>query len=101
MQKLVVYLNNDKDAALLGSLRQTVFGNYNYWDAMMKSFDKRFPGLRKRIIQQYHLTDNELKILLLSYIDTSRDDTALLLNLSIHMVDKLRTSVKKKMQKMD
>lgn len=101
MQKLAVYLNNDKDAALLGSLRQTVFGNYDYWEAMMKAFDKRFPSMRKKLIQQNHLSDNELKILLLSYIDTSRDDTALLLGISIHMVDKLRTSVKKKMQEKD
>lgn len=57
--------------------------------------------MRKKLIQQYHLSDNELKILLLSYIDTSRDDTALLLGISIHMVDKLRTSVKKKMQEKD
>lgn len=101
MQKLAVYLNNDKDAALLGSLRQTVFGNHDYWEAMMKAFDKRFPGMRKKLIQQHHLSDNELKILLLSYTDTSRDDTALLLGISIHMVDKLRISVKKKMQEKD
>ena len=98
MQKLAVYLDNEEDAALLGSLRQTVFGNHEYWEAMTKAFDKRFPGVRKKLMQQQDLTDNEQKILLLSYIDTSREDTALLLHISIHMVDKLRNSVRKKMQ---
>lgn len=98
MQKLAVYLHNEKDAALLGSLRQTVFGNLDYWEAMTKAFDKQFPGVRKNLMQHHDLSENELKILLLSYIDTSRDDTSLLLGISIYMVDKLRISVKKKMQ---
>ena len=49
-------------------------------------------------MQQYpQLTENEQKILLLSYVDASRNDTALLLDTSVFMVDKLRISVKKKM----
>ena len=98
MQKLAVYIDNDKDAALLGSLRQTVMGNCDYWEAMTKAFDKQFPGMRKKLeLQHPDLSDKEQKILILSYIDTSREDTALLLNISIHMVDKLRNTVRKKM----
>ena len=98
MQKLAVYLDNDKDAALLGSLRQTIMGNGDYWDAMTKAFDKQFPGMRKELESQHpDLSDKEQKILLLSFVDTSREDTALLLKTSIHMVDKLRNSVRKKM----
>ena len=100
MQKLTVYLGNDKDAALLGSLRQTVLGNCDYWEAMTKAFDKQFPGMRKELMLQHpDLSDKEIKILILSYIDTSREDTALLLNISIHMVDKLRNMARKKLSK--
>ena len=98
MQKLAVYLDNDKDAALLGSLRQTIMGNGDYWEAMTKAFDKQFPGMRKELESQHpDLSEKEQKILLLSFVDTSREDTALLLKTSIHMVDKLRNSVRKKM----
>ena len=100
MQKLAVYLDNNKDVALLGSLKQTILGNCDYWEAMTKTFDKQFPGLRKELeLQHPELSDKEQKILILSYIDTSREDTALLLNISIHMVDKLRNTVRKKMAK--
>ena len=65
---------------------------------MKMAFDEHFPGMRKKIMQQYpQLTEKEQKILLLSYVDASRNDTALLLDTSVFMVDKLRISVKKKM----
>ena len=100
MQKMAVYLGNKEETALFESLKYTVFGNQGYWDAMLKTFDKQFPGLRKELVLQHpDLTETEQKILLLSYVDASREDTALLLNISIFMVDKLRTSVKKKMTK--
>ena len=97
MQKLAVYLK-EKDPALLDSLKYTVFGNHDYWESMTKAFDKHFPDVRESLIQQHCFSDNELKIVLLSYLDTSREDTALLLNISIHMVDKLRNSVRKKLR---
>lgn len=100
MQKMAVYLGNKEETALFESLKYTVFGNQGYWDAMLKTFDKQFPDLRKELVLQHpDLTETEQKILLLSYVDASREDTALLLNISIFMVDKLRTSVKKKMTK--
>ena len=98
MQKMAVYLDNESDSALLDSLKYSVLGGDDYWKAMQKAFDEHFPGMRKKLMQQYpQLTENEQKILLLSYVDASRNDTALLLDTSVFMVDKLRISVKKKM----
>lgn len=98
MQKMAVYLGNKDETALFDSLRYSVLGNQEYWDAMLKIFDQQFPGMRRELsVQHPDLTDVEQKILLLSYVDASREDTALLLGISIFMVDKLRTSVKKKM----
>ena len=98
MQKMAVYLGHKDDSALLDALKYSVLGNQEYWDAMLKTFDSQFPGMRKALTLQHpELTEMEQKILLLSYVDASRDDTAALLDISIFMVDKLRTSVKKKM----
>lgn len=98
MQKMAVYLGNTAEVALFDSLKYSIFGGREYWEAMQKAFDQQFPNVRKKIVQQHpELTDTELKILLLSYVDASREDTALLLHTSVYMVDKLRTSIKKKM----
>ena len=98
MQKMAVYLGNKEDSALFDSLKHSVLGNQEYWIAMLKAFDKQFPGLRKNLSTQHpELTEMEQKILLLSYVDASREDSAVLLGTSVFMVDKLRTSVKKKM----
>ena len=100
MQKMAVFLENKKDSALFEALKYSVLGNQEYWDAMLRTFDRQFPGMRKQLVLQYpELTETEQKILLLSYVDASREDTAVLLDISIFMVDKLRTSVKKKMAK--
>ncbi|MBR5378322.1 MAG: hypothetical protein IK135_04305 [Bacteroidales bacterium] len=100
MQKMAVYLGSKEDAASLDSLKYSLMGNQEYWDAMLKLFDMQFPGTRKKLKQQHpELTEKEQKVLLLSYLDTSREDAAILLDTSVHMVDKLRNSVKKKMSK--
>ena len=100
MQKMAVFLENKKDSALFEALKYSVLGDQEYWNAMLRTFDRQFPGMRKELVLQYpELTETEQKILLLSYVDASREDTALLLGISIFMVDKLRTSVKKKMAK--
>lgn len=98
MQKLEVYSQNPNDPALLQSLKYTVWGGDGFWSSIINSFDKQFPGMRKAILEEHpDITEKEQKILILSYLDTSREDTALLLHVSIHMVDKLRNSVKKKL----
>lgn len=100
MQKMAVYLGSKEDAASLDSLKYSLMGNQEYWGAMLKLFDMQFPGTRKKLKQQHpELTEKEQKVLLLSYLDTSREDAAILLDTSVHMVDKLRNNVRKKMSK--
>ena len=98
MQKLAVFLGNKEDAALLQALTYTVFGSQGFWNATIESFDRQFPGLRGKLaMTPYGLTEKEQKTLILLYLDASREDTALLLKTSVAMVDKMRSSAKKKL----
>lgn len=99
MQKLAIVMDHKNDKALLENLRATVFGNKDSWEALIDVFDTLYPDERERISHQYpELTDIEQKHVILSYFDVSRQDEALLLNTSIHSVDKIRQSVNKKTQ---
>ena len=65
----------------------------------MKVFDTLYPGVRENLkLQHPELTEMEQKDFILSYFNVSREDEALLFNKSVHMVDKWRNSVRKKMQ---
>ena len=97
MQKLAVYLDNPSDKSLLLALKKTAWGDEGFWAEAFRLFDELHPKLRERLLLQYpNLSDQEQKILVLSGLNASREDTALLLQTSVHMVDKLRNSVKKK-----
>ena len=97
MQKLAVYLDNPGDMSLLLALKNTAWGNEGFWTEAFRLFDEQHPKLRERLTLQYpNLSDQEQKIMVLSGLNASREDTALLLQTSVHMVDKLRNSVKKK-----
>lgn len=99
MQKLAIVMDNKEDKALLDNLRATVFGKKEPWEAMMEIFDTLHPKERERIRRQYpKLTEMEQKVIILSYFNVSRQDEALFLKTSIHTIDKLRISVKKKTQ---
>ena len=100
MQKLKVYLSNEKDPALLQALNYSVWGGKGFWDTTLELFDQLFPNLRQKLTQSpYNLTEKEQKTLILLYLDASREDTALLLGSSVAMVDKMRASVRKKIAK--
>ena len=100
MQKLAIVLENKGDKALLDSLRATVFDKKDPWDALVEVFDTLQPGERSHILQQYpELTEMEFKDIILSYFNVSRQDEALMLKRSVHSIDKLRISVKKKTRK--
>lgn len=72
MQKMAVYLTHKNDLALFDALKHSVLGDQEYWDAMLKAFDKQFPGMRKELVLQHpDLTETEQKVLLLSYVDAS------------------------------
>lgn len=97
MQKLAIVIDHKDDKALLENLRATVFGNKDSWTALTEVFDILYPNERQEITHRYpELTDIERKHVILSYFDVSRQDEALLLNTSIHSVDKIRQSVNKK-----
>ena len=98
MQRLSILLDNKSDAALLTNLKQTVFNDKEPWDAILELFDEMYPTLREKLQQQHpDLTEMELKDIILSYYNISRDEEALLLKKSVHTVDKWRNSVRKKM----
>ena len=99
MQKLAIVMENREDKALLDNLRATVFDKKDPWDALVEVFDTLHPDERERIRQQYpELTEMEFKDIILSYFGVSRQDEALMLKTSVHTIDKIRTSVKKKTQ---
>ena len=98
MQKLSILLDNKSDVALLANLKQTVFNDKEPWDAILGLFDEMYPTLREKLQQQHpDLTEMELKDIILSYYNISRDEEALLLKKSVHTIDKWRNSVRKKM----
>lgn len=99
MQKLAIVMENKEDKALLDSLRATVFGKKDPWEALMEVFDTLHPNERERIRSQYpDLTEMETKDLILSYFNVSRQDESLMLKTGIHSIDKIRLSVRKKTQ---
>lgn len=97
MQKLALVIENKEDLALVDNLRATVFGKKDPWDALMDVFDLLHPNERERIYQKYSfLTEMEHKDLILSYFNVSRQDEAIMFKTSIHSIDKLRLSVRRK-----
>lgn len=97
MQKAYICQNNSGDKLLLNSLYKTVFATDDHWKEMMKAFDKLYPNVRKEIARhESELTDDEQKSLILSFLNVSRQDEALMLGISVAMVDKIRNSVRKK-----
>ena len=102
MRKLDIYLSNKGEKLYLGALNDAVFGGNDHWEALMKVFDTLYPGVRENLkLQHPELTEMEQKDFILSYFNVSREDEALLFNKSVHMVDKWRNSVRKKMQASD
>lgn len=92
-------MENKEDKALLDNLRAAVFDKKDPWDALVEVFDTIQPDERERLHQQYpELTEMEFKDIILSYFGVSRQDEALMLKTSVHTIDKIRTSVKKKKQ---
>ena len=97
--KLTVYLKNSGDAASLNELKRVVYDTQSPWDAIYEVFDALYPNVSKTLkLQQLGLTDSEQKVFVLSFFDISRQDEADMLDTSVHSVDKLRNSVRKKLK---
>ena len=95
--KLAVYVNSKGEKAFLDTLKRTVFNAKTPWDAAIMAFDTLYPNVRENIdLQHSELTEMERKDFILSFIKVSRDEEAAMLDTTIHTVDKLRNSVRKK-----
>ena len=97
MQKVAVVMENKGDSILLEELSKTVFGKKDPWDAIEEVFFKLHPEKRQNMDRLYpDLTELERRDYILSYFDVSRQDESLLLDISIHTIDKLRQKTKEK-----
>ena len=99
MNRVAICMDNKEDKASFEELKRVVFGEKDPWKAMVEVFDKLYPNKRNEIYAKYSgFTEIEYKDILLSYFNVSRQDEALLLKTSIHMVDKIRNNVRKKLR---
>lgn len=99
MNRVAICMDNKEDKASFEELKRVVFGKQDPWEAMVEVFDKLYPNKRNEIYAKYNgFTEIEYKDILLSYFNVSRQDEALLLKTSIHMVDKIRNNVRKKLR---
>ena len=97
MQQVAVVMENKGDSILLEELSKTVFGKKDPWDAIEEVFFKLHPEKRQNMDRLYpDLTELERRDYILSYFDVSRQDESLLLDISIHTIDKLRQKTKEK-----
>ena len=99
MRKLDIYMSNRGEVAFLNALEEAVFSHKDHWEALMMVFDSLYPGVRENLAMQCDLTEMEQKIFILSYFNVSREDEALMFGKSVHLVDKWRNGISKKMGK--
>jgi tetratricopeptide (TPR) repeat protein len=99
IRKLGIYLENTGEAAYLVDLKEASFGKNTPWDALMDVFDILYPDVRKNLkLQHPELTEMEQKDFILSFFNISRDEEAVMFKKTVHTVDKIRNSVRRKMQ---
>ena len=99
MLRLHLFLENQGDEELLKKLEKSVFGKQTHMNAMMETVDCLYPQLREIVKQEdLGLDENEQMDVIMSYINISRQDEALLLDKTTDMVDKIRNRSRKKIQ---
>ena len=102
IRKLSIYMDNKGEAGCLADLKEAAFGKNTPWDALMEVFDILYPDVRRNLALQHpELTELEQEDFILSFFNVSRDEEALMFKKSVHMVDKVRNSVRRKMKKTD
>ena len=100
IRKLSIYLDNKGEAAYLADLKEASFGKNTPWDALMEVFDVLYPDVRRNLTLQHpELTEMEQKDFILSFFNISRDEEAVMFKKTVHTVDKVRNSVRRKMKK--
>ena len=99
IRKLSIYLDNKGEAAYLADLKEAAFGKNTPWNALMEVFDILYPDVRINLALQHpELTEMEQEDFILSFFNISRDEEAVMFKKSVHMVDKVRNSVRRKMK---
>ena len=96
MQRLDIYMKDNKDKFLLVNLEKEMFGDKNHWEVMTDMFNTIYPGLYDTLKEKYpDMNEFERRVYLLNNFKLSRIDEALLLDVSISVLDKARGKVKK------
>lgn len=97
IQKAAIVMENKNNRWMLNDLIRTVLGTKDPWEAIEEVFQKLHPEEYQNMDRQFpDLTELERKDLILSRFNVSRQDEAMLLHISIHLVDKTRQKTKEK-----
>ena len=100
MQKLDYCLKTPMDKIALKDLEREVFGTGDHWDAIKEVLVNLYPGLWESLKFKYpEMDEMELRVCMLSRLKLSRLGEATLLGISTSVLDKLRTKVRKTMEK--
>ena len=93
-----IFRTNKGDKAALEAMRVALYGKKDFKKATLDLFDQLYPGLSGVIRQRYpELDEQDFMSVVLSYFNVSRADEALLLGISVDMVDKNRARIRKMM----
>lgn len=96
MLLLDMYMKDPKTMSIK-LLEAQVFGQKDHWKAIIEIVDKLYPGIWKTQLEMFpKLTDDEQRCLLLSHFSLTRQQEAILLGMTVNMVDKIRGRVRKK-----
>ena len=99
MQKLNFSINNPKNKIALKELEREVFGEREHWDAVKEILMVLYPGLWETLELKYpEMNEMERRVCMLSRLKLSRMEEASLIGVSISVLDKLRTKVRKMME---
>ena len=100
MQRLDIFTKDKKDKYLLSNLEKEVFGDKNHWEVMTDLLNTIYPGLYNALKEQYpDMSELERRVYMLNDFKLSRIDEALLLDVSVSVLDKARGKVKKLVEK--
>ena len=96
MLKLDYCLKTPIDKIAAKDLEKEVFGDGDHWEAVKEVLDSLYPGLWETIGLKYpDMDEMERRVCMLSRLKLSRLGEATLLGVSVSVLDKLRTKVRK------
>ena len=82
-----------------GSIEKFILGKKSLFEASLEILGKAYPDLYQLICQRYpDLSETEAKVCLLSCWNLSNNEIANLLEMSIHTINKCRSSIYKKLE---